>query len=75
MPHLLLNLLLFSVTLLAGLAAMNLPLAEEKTMRLLLAFSGSFLLGITLLHLIPETVEDQGHKAGIFILGGFSCNC
>ncbi|GAA4455877.1 hypothetical protein GCM10023092_20280 [Rurimicrobium arvi] len=66
-----LNLLLFSVTLLAGLAAMNLPLAEERTMRLLLAFSGSFLLGITLLHLIPETVEDQGHKAGIFILGGF----
>jgi zinc transporter ZupT len=71
LPHLVLNLLLFSVTLLAGFAAMRLPLAEEKSMRLLLAFSGSFLLGVTLLHLIPETVEELGHKAGVLILGGF----
>lgn len=71
MPHLVLNSLLFSVTLLAGLAAMRFPLAKEKSMRLLLAFSGSFLLGVTLLHLIPETIEELGHHAGVLILAGF----
>ena len=40
-------------------------------MNLLLAFSGSFLLSITFLHLIPETVEDQGEKAGMYMLAGF----
>jgi zinc transporter ZupT len=40
-------------------------------MHLLLAFSGSFLLSITLLHLLPETFEDLGSKAGIYLLAGF----
>lgn len=50
---------------------MRLKLLNEQKMNLLLAFSGSFLLSITFLHLLPETVEDQGHKAGLYILIGF----
>jgi zinc transporter ZupT len=69
--HLIPNLLLFLVTFGAGFLAMQIKFIDEKKMNLLLAFSGSFLLSITFLHLIPETVEDQGHKAGFYILIGF----
>ncbi len=71
MPHLLPNIFLFVVTYAAGLLAMRVRLIDDKKMHLLLAFSGSFLLSITFLHLIPETIEDQGHKAGLYILIGF----
>lgn len=71
MPHLLPNIFLFLVTYAAGLLAMRVRLIDDKKMHLLLAFSGSFLLSITFLHLIPETIEDQGHKAGLYILIGF----
>lgn len=50
---------------------MRIRIVDEQKMNLLLAFSGSFLLSITFLHLIPETVEDQGYKAGLYLLLGF----
>lgn len=37
----------------------------------LLTFSASFLLGITCLHLIPDSVSRMGHYAGILLLAGF----
>lgn len=37
----------------------------------LLAFTGAFLLGITLLHLAPETFHELGKKAGLYIVLGF----
>lgn len=40
-------------------------------MKYLLAFSGAFLLSITLLHLVPETLAHDSHRGGIFILAGF----
>lgn len=40
-------------------------------MQYLLAFSGAFLLSITFLHLLPETFEEIGSKAGLLILAGF----
>ena len=42
-----------------------------KSMQLLLAFSGAFLLGMTLLHLLPESFEEMGGPAGGYIMGGF----
>lgn len=65
------NLLLFLFTFIGG----SLPLwgipVSERSQRSILAFSGSFLLGITLLHLLPESVEEIGHTAGLLTLGGF----
>jgi len=38
--------------------------------QLLLAFSGAYLLSITILHLLPEVFENHNAKAGFYILFG-----
>lgn len=43
----------------------------SKNLKLLLPFSGAFLLAICILHLIPELYEDYEKTTGIFILLGF----
>ncbi|WP_118951687.1 ZIP family metal transporter [Taibaiella helva] len=64
---------LFLITLAGG----SMPLWNrgwnEQRMKYLLAFSGAFLLSITLLHLVPETLEHSGHgrSGGLLILAGF----
>lgn len=65
------NLLLFILTLAGGSAPLWLRGINDKRTNYLLAFSGSFLLSITLLHLLPETFEERGHTAGLFVLAGF----
>ncbi len=37
----------------------------------LLAFTGAFLFGITIMHLLPEVYHELGHTAGVYILLGF----
>ncbi|MFT4061529.1 MAG: ZIP family metal transporter [Edaphocola sp.] len=65
------NIVLFLVTLLVG----GIPLLNqswnEKRIKYLLSFSGAFLLGITLTHLIPESVAHKGTAAGLLVLLGF----
>lgn len=41
-----------------------------KTVQLLLAFSGAYLLSITILHLFPEVYAVEGTNIGLFILLG-----
>jgi zinc and cadmium transporter len=43
----------------------------RSPLRLLLAFSGAFLFGLSLLHLIPELYEHSNHNVGIWIVVGF----
>ncbi len=62
---------LFIITLGAGLLPFFFKKLTEKHLQLLLAFSGSFLLGITLLHLLPESFQEIGSQAGGFIFVGF----
>lgn len=62
--------------------ALILKPSNKKNLKLLLAFSGSFLLSLTVLHLLPEVYEsaahaheghdhDHGHNpVGIFIMAG-----
>jgi zinc and cadmium transporter len=69
--HLLPDLLLFLVTLAGAALPLLTGFPDERKMHLLLAFSGSFLLGITCLHLLPETFRELPEHAGIYLLAGF----
>ena len=43
---------------------------NKTNLKLLLAFSGSFLLSLTVMHLLPEVYESTNPKIGIFIMLG-----
>lgn len=75
------------LSVLAGIgAALLLKPTGKKSLKLLLAFSGAFLLSLTVLHLLPEVYEATlhdgghgghghghehgGHTVGIFIMAG-----
>lgn len=63
-------LLLFSSVLIGGGLAFYLRRNDKKLIQLLLSFSGAYILGITFLHLVPETYAE-GKYTGLFILLGF----
>lgn len=63
--------LLLAIALFGGALPFIYRKLSPSHITLLLAFSGAFLLGISALHLLPETVMELGEKAGIFILLGF----
>lgn len=65
------GILLFIITFIGGSIPLWMKGLDDRRMHLLLAFSGSFLLSITFLHLLPETFEELGGKAGFYLLGGF----
>ncbi len=70
--HMLLHsFLLFVITFAGGSLPLVFRSFTDKRTDILLAFSGSFLLCITLLHLLPETFEHLDHHAGIYVLAGF----
>jgi zinc transporter ZupT len=60
---------LFSV-LLGYAVALFLKPKSKTNLKLLLAFSGSFLLSLTVMHLLPDVYESHNHNIGIFIMGG-----
>lgn len=60
---------LFSV-LIGYIIALVLRPKNKTNLKLLLAFSGSFLLSLTVMHLLPEVYESANPKIGIFIMFG-----
>ena len=62
--------LLFSTIIVCGCSVLFFQI-NSKTLKLILSFSGAFLLAITVLHLIPEIYRTATAKTGIFILAGF----
>lgn len=66
-----LNILLpiFSV-LLGFLVVVVLKPSQRKNLKLLLAFSGSFLLSITVFHFLPEVYHNNDESIGLFIMIG-----
>lgn len=44
---------------------------DQKSIKMLLAFSGSYLFSIVLLHFMPELYESKGAVIGIAVLAGF----
>lgn len=70
------NLLILAIfvafpALLAGLLVLSLK-PGKTLIRLLLGFSGAYLLTITLIHVLPEVYEHGGVKAGFWVLFGFA---
>lgn len=43
---------------------------KKKSLKLLLAFSGSFLLSMTVIHLLPEIYRTQNPNVGLYIMLG-----
>jgi zinc transporter ZupT len=60
---------LFSVLLGYGIALFLKP-KSKTNLKLLLAFSGSFLLSLTVIHLLPDVYESHNQNIGLFIMGG-----
>lgn len=56
--------------LLGYFIALFLKPKSKTNLKLLLAFSGSFLLSLTVMHLLPEVYESKNHNIGIFIMIG-----
>src|SRR5690554_4379466 len=57
--------------LLGGLAGMTLKGRLTRDVKVLLAFSGAYLLALSVLHLLPEIYGGPVESVGMFILLGF----
>ncbi|MBL67239.1 MAG: hypothetical protein CMO74_02120 [Verrucomicrobiales bacterium] len=70
-----LQILILIVSVLAGAAAIAFSrLGETRNLKLLTAFSGAYLIGLTCLHLMPEvfaSTKEPHWQIGAFILAGF----
>ena len=65
------NYLLPLLSVLIGyLIAVLLKPKAKQNLKLLLAFSGSFLLSLTVIHLLPDVYESDNKNVGIFIMCG-----
>jgi zinc transporter ZupT len=63
-------LLLFLAVVLGYILALFLKSKEMRQMSIYLAFSGAFLLAITIFELLPEVYETPSKNIGIFIIAG-----
>jgi zinc transporter ZupT len=65
------NYLLPLLSVLIGyIIALILKPKNKTNLKLLLAFSGSFLLSLTVMHLLPDVYESQNGNIGIYIMLG-----
>lgn len=63
--------LLFLALPLAAGAWVRFRTTDPVQLKLLLAFSGAFLLGVTVLHMLPELYERESDHVGLWIIAGF----
>jgi zinc transporter ZupT len=63
-------LILFSVVILGGALAFLLQEKDKQFVKLLLSFSGAYLLSIIVFHLLPHIYESADKKVGLFIMFG-----
>ncbi len=64
-------LLLFLSVIAGGWLSFRFNQVGDRWLKLMLSFSGAYILGITVLHLMPGVFESGGHGAGFWVLGGF----
>ncbi|MCW3467547.1 ZIP family metal transporter [Chitinophaga nivalis] len=63
--------LILAATLAGGIIPMTVKRVHANFSIYLLAFTGAFLFGVTIMHLLPEVFHELGHAAGIYIALGF----
>ncbi|MGO1520269.1 MAG: ZIP family metal transporter [Sphingobacterium sp.] len=66
--------ILFASAFLSGMAVFLVKKNNSTFLKLILSFSGAYLFGLTVLHLIPHVYHsagDQMETIGLYILGGF----
>jgi zinc transporter ZupT len=63
--------ILFAVIFGGGLLYFLFNKRNDSVLKLSLSFSGAYLLGITVTHLIPEVYSSNSGHIGVFILAGF----
>ncbi len=71
MGNLIIYIVLFTTVIISGSTLFLFKTENPKVLKLLLAFSGAFLLAISFLNLLPEIFESGTAHIGAFILGGF----
>jgi len=64
-------LVLFAGAFTGGIAVFLFKGDNRKQLKLVLSFSGAYLFGITVLHLIPDAYHGNDNYVGVFILAGF----
>ena len=62
--------LLFLAVAVGYLIALLVKTKKIKLMSVFLAFSGAFLLSITLFNLLPEVFETTSNNIGVYIMSG-----
>lgn len=62
---------LFSGAFIGGMSVFLFKGDNHKNLKLVLSFSGAYLFGITVLHLIPDAYHGNDNYVGVFILIGF----
>ncbi|WP_374163305.1 ZIP family metal transporter [Arcticibacter sp. MXS-1] len=63
--------ILFFSCFAGGLSIFFFQKDNTRRLKLILAFSGAYLFGITVLHLIPDVYSGHHHEIGLYVLGGF----
>lgn len=62
---------LFATVFIGALLGRWLRKSKAVPIKFLLIFSGAYLLGIGVFHLLPEVFESHSHHYGLFIMAGF----
>ncbi len=63
--------ILFLSVLLGGGAALFLKKNNKEILQIVLAFTGAYIMGISVLHLMPTVFADHSHTIGLWVLFGF----
>jgi zinc transporter ZupT len=63
--------LILIATVAGGMIPMTVKRIHANFSIYLLAFTGAFLFGVIIMHLLPEVYHELGHQAGIYIVLGF----
>jgi len=63
--------LLFVSVVGGGVLAFRFSGSAQQALKLALSFSGAYILGITIMHLMPGVFDQGGQAASFWILAGF----